>query len=76
MKETSLGMVDSNLNVISNVKDVEDAKTCLYSMKFKSQLRKYPLRQLNRSSRTAVSKDQRTGWPIMQMSYLVNDWKY
>ena len=23
-----------------------------------------------------VGKDQRKGWPIMQMSYLVNDWKY
>ena len=30
----------SNFNVISNVKDVKDAKTHLYSMKFKSQLRK------------------------------------
>ena len=28
------------------------------------------------ASRTAVGKDQRTDWPIMQMSYLVNDWKY
>ena len=53
------------------------------SMKFKSQLweiiSKYPPRLLNRSSRTAVSKDEeliRSGWPIMQMSYLVNDWKY
>ena len=69
-------MMDSNLNVISNVQDIEDAKTHLYLMKFKSQLRKYPPRQLNRSSRTAVGKDQRTGWPVMQMSYLVNNWKY
>ena len=28
------------------------------------------------ASRTAVGKDQRTDWPIMQMSCLVNDWKY
>ena len=49
-------------------------------MKFKSELwemiSKYPPRLLNRSSRTAVSKDQRVSWPIMQMSYLVNDCKY
>ena len=32
---------------------------------------------LNRSSRTAAGKGlTRSGWPIMQMSYLVNDWKY
>ena len=40
----------------------------LVSMKFKSQLweiiSKYPPRLLNRSSRTAVSKDQRAYWPI------------
>ena len=41
------------LNVISNVEDIKDAKKHLYSMKFKSQLRKY---QLNRSSRTVVGK--------------------
>ena len=28
------------------------------------------------ASRTAVGKDQRTGWPIMQMGNLVNDRKY
>ena len=40
----------------------------LVSMKFKSQLweiiSKCPPRLLNRSSRTAVSKDQRAYWPI------------
>ena len=40
----------------------------LVSMKFKRQLweiiSKYPQRLLNRSSRTAVSKDQRAYWPI------------
>ena len=40
----------------------------LVSMKFKSQLweinSKYPPRLLNRSSRTAVGKDQRACWPI------------
>ena len=40
----------------------------LVSMKFKSQLweiiSKYPPRLLNRSSRTAVGKDQRGCWPI------------
>ena len=40
----------------------------LVSMKFKSQLweiiSKYPPRLLNRSSRTAVGKDQRAYWPI------------
>ena len=40
----------------------------LVLMKFKSQLweitSKYPPRLLNRSSRTAVSKDQRACWPI------------
>ena len=43
-------------------------EACLVSMKFKSQLweiiSKYPPRLLNRSSRTAVSKDQRAYWPI------------
>ena len=28
------------------------------------------------ASRTAVGKDQRTGWPIMQMSNVANDRKY
>ena len=40
IKKTGFGMTDSNLNVISNVEDIEDAKTHLYSMKFMSQLRK------------------------------------
>ena len=43
-------------------------EACLVSMKFKSQLweiiSKYPPRLLNRSSRTAVGKDQRACWPI------------
>ena len=43
-------------------------EACLVSMKFKSQLweiiSKYPPRLLNRSSRTAVSKDQRAYRPI------------
>ena len=43
-------------------------EACLVSMKFKSQLweiiSKYPPRLLNRSSRTAVGKDQRAYWPI------------
>ena len=43
-------------------------EACLVSMKFKCQLweiiSKYPPRLLNRSSRTAVSKDQRAYWPI------------
>ena len=42
-------------------------EACLVSMKFRSQLweiiSKYPPRLLNRSSRTAVSKDQRACWP-------------
>ena len=40
----------------------------LVSMKFKSQqwgiISKYPPKLLNRSSRTAVGKDQRAYWPI------------
>ena len=43
-------------------------EACLVSMKFKSQLweiiSKYPPRLLNRSSRTAVGKDQRAYLPI------------
>ena len=43
-------------------------ETHLVSMKFTSKLweiiSKYPPRLLNRSSRTAVGKDQRAYWPI------------
>ena len=73
----------SNINLSNfNVKDIEDAKTRLICMKSVSKLRKlliFPPNQLKLdilASRTAVGKDQRTGWSIMQMSYLVNDWKY
>ena len=58
-------------------------ETCLVSMKFKSQLweiiSKYPPRLLNRSSRTAVSKDQRACWPIktgLQEKQVLQDPEY
>ena len=84
IKKTGLGMIRSdtvNINLSNfNVEDVEDAKTCLISMKSVSELRKLLIFLPNQlkldilASRTAVGKDQ--GWSIMQMSYLVNDWKY
>ena len=43
------------------------------------KLKKKPPKWVNVSSRVDVGKDQRvirSGWPIMQMSYQVNDWKY
>ena len=60
-------------------KTSEDAKTGLISMKSVSELRElliFPAKLDILASRAAVGKDQRKGWPIMQMSYLVNDWKY
>ena len=59
--------------------DVEDAKTRLISLKSRSELRELLPNQLKLDKsgiQGIVGKDQRKGWPIMQMSYLVNDWKY
>ena len=43
------------------------------------KLEKKPPKWVIVSSRVDVDKIKeliRSGWPIMQMSYLVNDWKY
>ena len=61
------------------VGDVEDAETHLISLKSRSKLRTLPPNQLKLDKsgiQGIVGKDQRKGWPIMQMSYLVNDRKY
>ena len=61
-KETGFGMTDQVLS-FQFVMSKGSKEARLVSMKFKSQLweiiSKYPPRLLNRSSRTAVSKDQR-----------------
>ena len=54
-------------------------EACLVSIKFKSQL----TRENGKApevSKSAIQdscwQDERSDWPLMQMSYLVNDWKY
>ena len=58
-------------------------ESCLYSIKFKSQLTcendKEAPKVSNCVIQEAVGKIKeltRSGWPIMQMSYQINDWKY
>ena len=67
----------SNINLSNfNVEDVEDAKTRLISLKSRSELRELPPNQLELDKsgiQGIVGKDQRKGWSIMQISYLVND---
>ena len=55
----------------------------LYSMKFKSQLTRENGKEAPKVSKCVIqdscwlSKElTRSDWPIMQMSYKVNDWKY
>ena len=48
-------------------------------MKSVSELREllvFPAKPVKSGIQGIVSKDQRKGWLLMQMSYLVNDWKY
>ena len=43
------------------------------------KMEKKPPKWVNMSSRVDVDKIKgliRSDWPIMQLSYLVNDWKY
>ena len=55
-------------------------EACLVLMKFKSQLTRENGKEAPKVSKSAIQdscwQDQRPDWPIMQMSYLVNDWKY
>ena len=52
----------------------------LVSIKFKSQLTHKNGKEAPKVSKSAIQdsyqQDQRSDWPLMQMSYLVNDWKY
>ena len=52
----------------------------LVSIKFKCQLTHENGKEAPIVSKSAIQdscqQDQRSDWPIMQMSYLVNDWKY
>ena len=52
----------------------------LVSIKFKSQLTRENGKEAPKVSKFAIQdscrQDQRSDWPLMQMSYLVNDWKY
>ena len=55
-------------------------EACLVSIKFKSQLTCENGKEAPKVRKSAIQdscqQDQRSDWPIMQMSYLVNDWKY
>ena len=55
-------------------------EACLVSIKFKSQLTRENGKEAPKVSKSAIQdscrQDQRSDWPLMQMSYLVNDWKY
>ena len=61
-----------------NVNTVNTAKTRLYSVKFgyvdtvDTCMLEIPIQGRCRQRSELI----RSGWPIMQMSYLVNDWKY
>ena len=52
----------------------------LVSIKFKSQLTDENGKEAPKVSKYVIQGrcwlDQRANWSIMQMSYLVNDWKY
>ena len=52
----------------------------LVSIKFKSQLICENGKEAPKVSKSAIQDScqqyQRSDWPLMQMSYLVNDWKY
>ena len=52
----------------------------LVSIKFKSQLTRENGKEAPKVSKSAIQdscqQDQRSDWPLMQMTYLVNDWKY
>ena len=52
----------------------------LASIKFKSQLTHENGKEAPKVSKCVIQgrcqQDQRANWSIMQMSYLVNDWKY
>ena len=55
-------------------------EACLVSIKFKSQLTPENGKEAPKVSKSAIQdscqQDRRLDWPLMQMSYLVNDWKY
>ena len=55
-------------------------KARLVSIKFKRQLTCENGKEAPKVSKSAIQgscqQDQRSDWPLMQMSYLVNDWKY
>ena len=55
-------------------------EACLVSIKFKSQLTHEDGKEAPKVSKYVIQgrcqQDQRANWSIMQMSYLVNDWKY
>ena len=55
-------------------------EACLVSIQCKSQLTCENGKEAPKVSKSAIQdscqQDQRSDWPIMQMSYLVNDWKY
>ena len=52
----------------------------LVSIKFKSQLTHENGKEAPKVIKSAIHyscwQDQRSDWPLMQVSYLVNDWKY
>ena len=74
-KETGFGMTD---RFQCNVQGVERSTSCLNEIKEPTvgNNLKIPSKTAKQVIQGIVGKDQRKGWPIMQMSYLVNDWKY
>ena len=56
-------------------------EACLVSKKFKSKLTHENGKEAPKVSKYVIDVSKikgliRSDWPIMQMSYLVNDWKY
>ena len=77
--ETGFGMTDQVISMLFVMSEVWK-EACLFSIKFKSQLTRENEKETPKVSKSAIQdscqQDQRSDWPLMQMSYLVNDWKY
>ena len=77
--ETGFGMTDQVISLQFVMSEVSK-EVCLVSIKFKSQLTRENGKEAPKVSKSAIQdscwQDQRSDWPLMQMSYLVNDWKY
>ena len=72
-KETGFVMTDQ---FQCNVEGVERSTSCLNERETVGNNLKIPSKTAKQVIQGIVDKDQRKGLPIMQMSYLVNNWKY